>query len=161
MPTRLLDIASNPLMALYFACKSNMDKTGEVVIKIRRNEIKFFDSDTASCIANLARLPNHDKDAIDFALGDTAFNESLPGDTLTAFRQRRKIVLSPEDSPADLKRILCVKGRMTDNRITSQSGAFLLFGLHATLPEEGDADVSSRANHDQGVGESQDPPRVG
>lgn len=143
MPTRLLDITSNPLMALYFTCKSNMDKTGEVVvIKIRRNEIKFFDSDTASCIANLARLPKQDKDAINFALDDAAFNESLPVTRLLHFVREEKSYFLPKIVPTDLKRILCVKGRMTNNRITSQSGAFLLFGLHATLPEEGNADVA-------------------
>lgn len=31
---------------------------------------------------------------------------------------------------------------MTNNRISSQSGAFLLFGLDATLPEAGNADIA-------------------
>jgi hypothetical protein len=44
--------------------------------------------------------------------------------------------------PADLKRIVCVKGKMANNRIVSQSGAFLLFGLGATLPEAGDAQIA-------------------
>lgn len=142
MPTRLLDITSNPLMALYFTCKSNTDKTGEVVvIKIRRDEIKFFDSDTASCIANLARLPKQDKDAIDFAVPDADFNNSLPVMRLLHFVREEKPYFLSKIVPADLKRILCVKGRMTNSRITSQSGAFLLFGLGATLPEAGNAEV--------------------
>ena len=143
MPTRLLDITSNPLMALYFTCKSNPDKTGEVVVmKVRRNEIKFFDSDTASCIANLARLPQQDKESIDFNLADAPFNESLPVTRLLHFvREERPYFLS-KIVPADLKRILCVKGRMTNNRISSQSGAFLLFGLDATLPEAGNAEIA-------------------
>jgi hypothetical protein len=142
MPTRLLDITSNPLMALYFTCKSNMEKTGEVVvIKIRRNEIKFFDSDTASCIANLARLPKQDKDAIDFSLADVPFNESLPVTRLLHFVREEKPYFLSKVVPDDLKRIICVKGRMTNSRITSQSGAFLLFGLDANLPEAGNAEV--------------------
>lgn len=143
MPTRLLDITSNPLMALYFTCKSNSDKTGEVVvIKIRRDEIKFFDSDTASCIANLARLPGNDKVAIDFTLADTQFNESLQITRLLHFIREEKSYFLPRILPSDLKRIICVKGRMTNNRISSQSGAFLLFGLNATLPEAGNADIA-------------------
>ena len=54
LPTRLLDITSNPLMSLFFACKSNYYKIGEVIVfKIRDSYIKFFDSDTAFCLSNL------------------------------------------------------------------------------------------------------------
>lgn len=142
MPTRLLDITSNPLMALYFACKSNPERTGEVVaIKIRRDEIKFFDSDTASCIANLARLPSNDKNAIDFTLTDSLFNESMQITRLLHFIREEKSYFLPRIDPSDLKRIICVKGRMTNNRITSQSGAFLLFGLDAILPETGNNEI--------------------
>ena len=143
MPTRLLDITSNPLMALYFACKSSPDKTGEVIIlKVQRGEIKFFDSDTASCIANLARLPKNDKDLINFALDQIAFNESLPITRLLHFVREEKPYFLGKISPPDLKRVVCVKGKMTNNRISSQSGAFLLFGLDATLPEAGNEDIS-------------------
>jgi hypothetical protein len=145
LPTRLLDITSNPLIALYFACRSDENKkeTGEVVvIKVRRNKIKFFDSDTVSCIANLARLSKKEKDSIDFTLEDDPFNESDPVKRLLHFIREEKPYFLSKIVPADLKRILCVKGRMTNNRISSQSGAFLLFGLDATLPEAGNAEVA-------------------
>jgi hypothetical protein len=143
MPTRLLDITSNPLMALYFACKSNPDKTGEVVvIKVKRLKIKFFDSDTASCIASLVRLSKADKDAIDFNLNKNEFNESLSVTRLLHFVREEKSYFISKIVPDDLRRIICVKGKMANNRISSQSGAFLLFGLDATLPEDGNAEVA-------------------
>ena len=39
--------------------------------------------------------------------------------------------------PDDLGSIVCVKAKQTNTRIKSQSGAFLLFGHEAILPESG------------------------
>lgn len=70
LPTRLLDITSNPLIALYSSCESASDEDGEVIVlSMPRRVIKYFDSDVASCIANLARLPKAEKDRIDFDTG--------------------------------------------------------------------------------------------
>src|SRR5690606_35308472 len=60
LPTRILDITSNALVALYFACTGNNTpknkKDGQVVtFKIPRRDIKYYDSDTVSIIANLAK----------------------------------------------------------------------------------------------------------
>tara|TARA_B110000008_G_C16652593_1_gene437340 strand:- start:190 stop:480 length:291 start_codon:yes stop_codon:yes gene_type:complete len=38
--------------------------------------------------------------------------------------------------PGDLKKIVCVKGKQSNERISSQSGAFLLYGLNAEMEEK-------------------------
>ena len=60
LKTRLLDITSNALVALYFACTTESgdanDKLGEVIVfKLPKRMIKRYDSDTISAVANIAR----------------------------------------------------------------------------------------------------------
>ena len=143
LPTRLLDITSNPLIALYYACKSNPDVDGEVIIlTVDREQMRYFDSDTASCIANLARLPKVDKDAIDHNIEDIdQFNSQLPIRRLIHFVKEEKSFFEPRIKREHLRSILCVKGKRSNSRITSQSGAFLLFGLDAVLNESGTDEI--------------------
>ena len=50
----MLDITRNPLVALYFACASNPDTYGELVlISADEHEIKYPQSDTVSILSSL------------------------------------------------------------------------------------------------------------
>lgn len=56
VPTRILDLTTNALVALYFACLGNNDKDGEVLVfGISEELVCYSDSDRVTVLANLAK----------------------------------------------------------------------------------------------------------
>ncbi len=65
VPTRLLDVTTNALVALYFTCASNFDKDGVVyVMNVEKSAIKQFDSDAISILSSLPRFSHEEKQDI-------------------------------------------------------------------------------------------------
>jgi hypothetical protein len=99
LPTRLMDVTANPHVALYFASDLPDNVDGKVsYIRIPDRRRKYFDSDTVSCVANLANLAPEEKSQIlrnirnsyDVDVEEDTFHDLLAVDRLYQFIKAEK-----------------------------------------------------------------------
>ena len=150
-PTRMLDLSEDAFSSLYFAVEKK--KPGEAVIvylfAIPKKKIKYYDSDTVTILANLAKLPLTHEDGETEYYGNKSKSDLLKnvkelmtrGMSLEEYNKKYFDFLLhhiKEDKPhmqnliqpADIFSVLCVKTKLNTDRIRLQKGAFLLFGLN-------------------------------
>ncbi|GIQ58151.1 hypothetical protein Flavo103_12870 [Flavobacterium collinsii] len=130
LPTRLLDITTNPLVALYFACNEKSKQDGKVfAFKVPTDDIKYYDSDTVSIIANIAKRSSKFSVEKIRNLDIATFNEQEELGYLLHEIKEEKSYFQNIILPTDIERVVAVKVKQNNNRIIKQSGVFLIFGI--------------------------------
>lgn len=145
-PTRLIDVSEDLFSAIFFSINDENiknDKSDPIIyiFEIDRTKIKYYDSDAVSVIANLVKIPlenNSNKKSKRALISDIKeyrndidkFNGQRSVKFLLYEIRDEKPQFSPEINPQHLTSIQFVLPKLTSNRIRSQKGAFLLFGLN-------------------------------
>lgn len=137
IPTRLLDLTSNSLIALFFPIERKEYKVlktkkeprdGVVfVFTVDNKYVKSYDSDAVSVLANLARVPEFVMPKMPYDA--ESFNEGHHTCLLLHEIGYEKPHFQPVINPEDLNKTFCVKPKLDNSRIRQQSGAFFLYGI--------------------------------
>ena len=139
LPTRLLDVTRNPLVALYNACdevkdpkKSKEDGVVHVFV-VPKEMTKTFASDTISVICSFAKLPRCKQLLVLGELSGCSVSiddyHRARGDLYHHIRQERPNLQELID-PRHLFQVFFVQPRYSFERVRAQSGAFLISASH-------------------------------
>jgi hypothetical protein len=149
LPSRLMDVSQNPLVALYFATDPGPmgeESDGAVTaFAVPEGREKYFDSDAVSCLANLANMTAKEKADIvrlrrlrlkgtTKKAEITRVNDEDVYKRLHQFIRAEKPHFLPLIDPIDLFKPYYVHPKMSNRRILAQAGGFIIHGLNPPRP---------------------------
>lgn len=133
LPTRLLDITKNALVALYFACESQHNSYGEIIlISATKDSIYYPQSDTASILASLPAFSYDIQQSYLELANDSSITKedfNLKVSRLIHEIRLEKPAFGADINKMDLLRNIIILATKNNNRIIKQDGAFILCGL--------------------------------
>lgn len=136
LPTRLVDVTTNPLVALWFATEKSNDfdlwHGGVQALFIPKSRQRYYDSDRVSCMSNIANLKHTQKEKlfqhVENIKNVEEFNAQDEVKMLVFHIGMEKYNFINNINPSDLVLPVYVKPKMSNKRIIAQSGAFMLYG---------------------------------
>ena len=142
-PTRLLDISEDLMSAIYFAIANKEDDKKDAILyifEIDKKKIKYYDSDAVSVVSNLVKIPLDNSsqkskrsilcDRKKYLSSKKTFNKQNSIKFLRHEIREEKPQFEAIIKAKDITSILCVRPKLTSNRLKAQKGFFLLFGLN-------------------------------
>lgn len=133
LPTRLLDITRNPLVALFFSCESESAYRGEVIFLAEKNSnIKYSQSDTVALLSSLPLFTLKDQkefyqSSYKNAKNNLSFDLEIERLVYEVRMERPgfKSNIKPEDIRSS---VVCIPAKK-NRRIDNQEAAFIVCGL--------------------------------
>lgn len=136
LPTRLLDVTKNPLVAMYFAAQNKKEKLGEIMMfKVGNQNIKYSNSDTVALLASLPVFSKTEQTDLYFA------SKGIKSESVERVLGRLAAEVSNEKpfsqkiDEKDLTRALVCIPTQTNKRVIAQDGAFIVCGLFPEVYE--------------------------